>query len=77
VRARLPERAPEDPRPEGEDLVTTTSTGKPPVSVAVMGRGLYDGRRLPKHGPSGAYVRPDVRRYDSHGAALRVEDVAQ
>ncbi|WP_030380494.1 MULTISPECIES: hypothetical protein [unclassified Streptomyces] len=95
VRARLPERGPDDPRPEGADLVTTaTAAGghrsrtrlaiyaaialfaaidvtagalggagylvlMPCVQllvvtgtliVGLLGRGLYDGLRLPRHG---------------------------
>jgi hypothetical protein len=95
VRARLPERGPDDPRPEGEDLVTTVTatSGRPSrtrlaiyaalalfaaidvtagvlggagylalmpcvqlfvvtgaLIVGLLGRGLYDGIRLPRHG---------------------------
>ncbi|MGW1539819.1 hypothetical protein ACWCPM_06050 [Streptomyces sp. NPDC002309] len=118
VRAHLPERAPGDPRPEGEDLVTITSTRShrrpsrrvlsisavitvfavidvtvgvlgesgfavflPFVQlftavgmflVAVMGRGLYDGRRLPKHGIT---VLAELDHYTNNAKVYRYSDL--
>ncbi|MDV9177248.1 DUF3592 domain-containing protein [Streptomyces sp. W16] len=124
VRARLTERAPLDPRPEGEDLVTITDapasasargpwwssrrvlsvlaviavfvvidvmvgvrggsefvavlpfvqlfTAVGVLLVAVMGRGLHDGRRLPRHGIT---VSAEFDHYTNNTRVYRYTDL--
>lgn len=120
VAARLPDRAPDAPRGDGQALVTTVSVAAraprrpsrrmlavvaavavlaavdvtvgmlggsdavgalPPVQlfaaagvfmVAVLGRGLYDGRRLPKHGIT---VLAELDHYTNNTRVYRYTDL--